>query len=256
MGQYLGLSPQQIDYFGNNVLGGWWTYQTALFPVNDGNGTQGKRDFTLGVKNTYNKDNIYSQDLTNWMYDKADNSSMYAGSYPDNKTYLLESAQDSAMTSYYARAMGLVKDNADSTDYRVVKQSLLNSIKEYQRKSDKDSWSSTEKSVQNFVKKTGNKNVLPGALTTDITDSNGDKHALTGREYIQYQKTYEQNYWKYVKEQFTGKKLSDTDAAQTLATIKKTAKDTAEDTILSKKGIKVAEETTGFNSYKNAASDK
>ena len=256
MGQYLGLSPQQIDYFGNNVLGGWWAYQTALFPVNDGKGTQGKRDLTLGVKNTYNKDNIYSQDLTNWMYDKADNSSMYAESYPDNNSYLLESAQDSAMTSYYAMAMGLVKDNADSTDYRVVKQSLLNSIKEYQRKSDKDAWSSAEKSVQNFVKKTGNKAVLPGVLDTDITDSNGDKHALTGREYIQYQKTYEQNYWKYVKEQFTGKKLSDTDAAQTLATIKKTAKDTAEDTNLSKKGIKVAKKSTGFNSYKNAASDK
>lgn len=256
MGQFLNLSPQQIDYFGKNVLGGFWTYQTALFPVNDGKGVKGKRDWTLGVKNTYNKDNIYSQDLANWMYDKADESSMYAKSYPDNKTYLLESSQDSALTSYYSRAMGLVKDNADSAEYRIVKQSLLDSIKAYQKKSDRNAWTSAEKSVQSFVKKTGNKNVLPGALNTEITDSEGKKHSLKGREYIQYQKTYEQAYWKYVKEQFTGKKFSDEDAAQVLSTIKKTAKDVADATILKQKGVKVAKSSSGFNSYKSAASDK
>lgn len=256
MGQFLNLSPQQIDYFGKNVLGGFWTYQTALFPVNDGKGVKGKRDWTLGVKNTYNKDNIYSQDLANWMYDKADESSMYAKSYPDNKTYLLESSQDSALTSYYSRAMGLVKDNADSAEYRIVKQSLLDSIKAYQKKSDRNAWTSSEKSVQSFVKKTGNKNVLPGALSTEITDSEGKKHSLKGREYIQYQKTYEQAYWKYVKEQFTGKKFSDEDAAQVLSTIKKTAKDVADATILKQKGVKVAKSSSGFNSYKSAASDK
>ena len=256
MGQFLNLSPQQIDYFGKNVFGGFWTYQTALFPVNDGKGVKGKRDWTLGVKNTYNKDNIYSQDLANWMYDKADESSMYAKSYPDNKTYLLESSQDSALTSYYSRAMGLVKDNADSAEYRIVKQSLLDSIKAYQKKSDRNAWTSAEKSVQSFVKKTGNKNVLPGALNTEITDSEGKKHSLKGREYIQYQKTYEQAYWKYVKEQFTGKKFSDEDAAQVLSTIKKTAKDVADATILKQKGVKVAKSSSGFNSYKSAASDK
>ena len=256
MGQFLNLSPQQIDYFGKNVLGGYWTYQTALFPVNDGKGVKGKRDWTLGVKNTYNKDNIYSQDLANWMYDKADESSMYAKSYPDNKTYLLESSQDSALTSYYSRAMGLVKDNADSAEYRIVKQSLLDSIKAYQKKSDRNAWTSSEKSVQSFVKKTGNKNVLPGALNTEITDSEGKKHSLKGREYIQYQKTYEQAYWKYVKEQFAGKKFSDEDAAQVLSTIKKTAKDVADATILKQKGVKVAKSSSGFNSYKSAASDK
>lgn len=256
MGQFLNLSPQQIDYFGKNVLGGYWTYQTALFPVNDGKGVKGKRDWTLGVKNTYNKDNIYSQDLANWMYDKADESSMYAKSYPDNKTYLLESSQDSALTSYYSRAMGLVKDNADSAEYRIVKQSLLDSIKAYQKKSDRNAWTSAEKSVQSFVKKTGNKNVLPGALNTEIADSEGKKHSLKGREYIQYQKTYEQAYWKYVKEQFAGKKFSDEDAAQVLSTIKKTAKDVADATILKQKGVKVAKSSSGFNSYKSAASDK
>lgn len=256
MGQFLNLSPQQIDYFGKNVLGGFWTYQTALFPVNDGKGVKGKRDRTLGVKNTYIKDNIYSQDLANWMYDKADESSMYAKSYPDNKTYLLESSQDSALTSYYSRAMGLVKDNADSAEYRIVKQSLLDSIKAYQKKSDRNAWTSAEKSVQSFVKKTGNKNVLPGALNTEITDSEGKKHSLKGREYIQYQKTYEQAYWKYVKEQFAGKKFSDEDAAQVLSTIKKTAKDVADATILKQKGVKVAKSSSGFNSYKSAASDK
>jgi N12 class adenine-specific DNA methylase len=256
MGQFLNLSPQQIDYFGKNVLGGYWTYQTALFPVNDGKGVKGKRDRTLGVKNTYIKDNIYSQDLANWMYDKADESSMYAKSYPDNKTYLLESSQDSALTSYYSRAMGLVKDNADSAEYRIVKQSLLDSIKTYQKKSDRNAWTSVEKSVQSFVKKTGNKNMLPGALNTEITDSEGKKHSLKGREYIQYQKTYEQAYWKYVKEQFSGKKFSDEDAAQVLSTIKKTAKDVADATILKQKGVKVAKSSSGFNSYKSAASDK
>lgn len=256
MGQFLNLSPQQIDYFGKNVLGGLWTWQTAYFPINDGKGTKGKFDITSGVVNTYLKDNIYSQDLANWMYDKADESSMYAKSYPDNKTYLLESSQDSAMTSYYSRAMGLVKDNADSAEYRIVKQSLLDSIKTYQKKSDRNAWTSAEKSVQNFVKRTGNKNVLPGALNTEITDSEGKKHSLKGREYIQYQKTYEQAYWKYVKEQFTGKKFSDEDAAQVLSTIKKTAKDVSDATILKQKGVKVAKSSSGFNSYKSAASDK
>lgn len=256
IGQYLNLSPQQIDYFGKNVLGWMWTYPAAIFPVDDGKGVKGKRDLTLGVKNTYLKDNIYSQDLANWMYDKADESSMYAKSYPDNKTYLLESSQDNALTSYYSRAMGLVKDNPESSEYRIVKQSLLDSIKAYQKKSDRNAWTNAEKSVQNFVKKTGNKNLLPGALNTEITDSEGKKHSLKGREYIQYQKTYEQAYWKYVKEQFTGKKFDDEDATRVLETIKKTAKDVADATILTQKGVKVAKSSSGFNSYKSAASDK
>lgn len=256
MGQYLNLSPQQIDYFGKNVLGGLWTYQTALFPVNDGKGVKGKRDLTLGVKNTYNKDNIYSQGLVNWMYDKKDESSMYVKSYPGNKEYLLESSQDSAMTTYYSRAMGLVKDNADSAEYRIVKQSLLDSIKAYQKKSDRNLWTGAEKSVRKFVERTGNKDVLPGTLNTEITDSGKKKHTLKGREYIQYQKTYEQAYWKYVKEQFTGKKLSDADAAQVLSTIKKTAKDVADAAILKQKGVKAVKSSSGFNSYKSAASGK
>ena len=255
-GQITGVSPKKIDYAGKNILGGIWTFQNALFPIDDKKGTKGKRDWSFGLYNTHNKDSLYSQDLTNWMYDKADESAMNAASYKDDKNYAVESKLDSDLKSYYSKAYGLVKDNAENPDYRVVKQSLLDSIKAYQKKSDNGSWSAAEKTAQSYAKKAEEPGkVLPGVLDTTVKVDKKE-YQLTGREYIQYQKTYEQAYWKFVKEQISGKKLSDSDALQKFDEIKKTAKDIAEDEILTKKKIQHDKGHSGFNSYKNAADDK
>lgn len=67
VGQAFNTSPVMIDYFFTQTLGGWWKAQKALFPVG-----HESADYTLGVRNTYIKDNQYSTDLVNWMYDKAE----------------------------------------------------------------------------------------------------------------------------------------------------------------------------------------
>ena len=64
IGEVTGYSPQKADYWGKNLLGSWWKIPTALFPVGES-----ERDITLGIKNSYVKDNLYSTDRVNWMYE-------------------------------------------------------------------------------------------------------------------------------------------------------------------------------------------
>ena len=78
LGQALNLSPQKIDYFGENTLGVMWETPAALLPIDDKKGVKGKRDWTLGVNNKYNKDAAYSNDIVNWLYDEKDKSEALA----------------------------------------------------------------------------------------------------------------------------------------------------------------------------------
>lgn len=69
VGQVFNWSPLMIDYIGNSLGGPLWKIQKAIFPIGGEN-----IDYTLGIRNTYIKDNQYSQDLVNWLYDKAESS--------------------------------------------------------------------------------------------------------------------------------------------------------------------------------------
>lgn len=250
IGKYLKLSPQQIDHFGKNFFGWLWTTPAAIFPVNDGKGTKGTKDWTFGVKNTYFKDNLYSQDLTNWLYDKADQSQKTANTYgtPINN---LTSAMDSNMKTFYSRANGLIVG-----EDRVAKQQLLNDIKKYRTNSDHNSWTSAQKFVQSVAKASDSPTkYLPDSMQTSIETQDEEEHDLTAREYIQYQKKYEELFYKFISDQKSGAKTQE-EKEELISQAKNTAKEQAQSFILDKKGVKGDVKATGWSSYQSTAREK
>ena len=199
MGQAFNASPTQIDYFFQQVLGGWWKAQKALFPVGSEN-----VDYTLGVRNTYVKDNQYSQDLVNWMYDKADESARAKKSDPTNMEKAVTAAMDSRMTDFYGRYYKLAKNKAETTATRATRQTVMDMILEYRKASDTGSLTAAQRAVYELCRGVGNTDNLPAVMPVEVKDGNGRKHALSDLQYVEYQTEYNRLYWEYVEENLLG----------------------------------------------------
>lgn len=231
LGKYLGISPQKADHFGKNILGWMWSYPSALLPINDGKGVKGERDWTMGVKNTYLRDNVYSNDLGNWIYDKSDESSKMYTSYGTNEQ-ALESTLDSNMKSYYQKTIGLAKGQEDE---REIRRAALDKLKAYRKESDHGVEDAGRKAIYDIVESNGNRSILPGVMDTSIK-SGGKTYDLSGKEYMQYQDAYESYYYDLADDCI---KASDSEDKQSQISgeLKQLAREQAMDEILSKKGI-------------------
>ncbi len=231
LGKYLGISPQKADHFGKNILGWMWSYPSALFPINDGKGVKGKRDWTMGVKNTYLRDNVYSNDLSNWIYDKASESDIMYSSYGTNEQ-ALESTLDSNMKSYYQKTIGLAKGQEDE---REIRRAALDKLKAYRKESDHGVEDADRKAIYDIVESTGNAEILPGVMDTSIK-SDGKTYDLSGKEYMQYQDAYESYYYD-LADNCINPSDSEDKQSKIAGDLKQLAREQAMDEILSKKGI-------------------
>lgn len=231
LGKYLGISPQKADHFGKNILGWMWSYPSALFPINDGKGVKGKRDWTMGVKNTYLRDNVYSNDLSNWIYDKASESDILYSSYGTNEQ-ALESTLDSNMKSYYQKTIGLAKGQEDE---REIRRAALDKLKAYRKESDYGVEDADRKAIYDIVESNGNSSILPGVMDTSIK-SDGKTYDLSGKEYMQYQDAYESYYYDLADDCINPSDSEDKQS-KIAGDLKQLAREQAMDEILSKKGI-------------------
>lgn len=231
LGKYLGISPQKADHFGKNILGWMWSYPSALFPINDGKGVKGKRDWTMGVKNTYLRDNVYSNDLSNWIYDKASESDILYSSYGTNEQ-ALESTLDSNMKSYYQKTIGLAKGQEDE---REIRRAALDKLKAYRKESDHGVEDADRKAIYDIVESNGNSSILPGVMDTSIK-SDGKTYDLSGKEYMQYQDAYESYYYDLADDCINPSDSEDKQS-KIAGDLKQLAREQAMDEILSKKGI-------------------
>lgn len=231
-GQAFNVSPQMTDYFFNNVLGGWWKYQKALFPVGEEN-----RDWTLGVKNTYVKDNQYSQDLSNWLYDKADKSSQASKSNPDDFSKKITAKTDSNMISFYGNYNKLSKNDTKSTAARVTRQLVLDMIREYQKAADNKSQTDAEKEVYAICEAHGDVDILPGVMQTSIKDADGKEYSLSAVDYVEFQTDYLGIYWESVSQALDGVK-GDAQRYSVLKSVKDAAKEQAKVRALKRFGAK------------------
>lgn len=231
LGKYGGWSPQMVDHFGKNILGWMWSYPSALFPINDGKGVKGKRDWTMGVKNTYLRDNVYSNDLGNWIYDKSDESSKMYKSYGTNEQ-ALESTLDSNMKSYYQNTIGLAKGQEDE---REIRRAALDKLKAYRKESDHGVEDADRKAIYDIVESNGNAEILPGVMNTSIK-SDGKTYDLSGKEYMQYQDAYESYYYDLADDCINPSDSEDKQS-RISSELKQLAREQAMDEILSKKGI-------------------
>ena len=217
VGRAFNVSPQMVDYFFNSVLGGWWKTQKALFPVGKEN-----VDVTLGIQNSYVKDNQYSTDLVNWMYDKADASKKAKNSDKANMEKAITAKTDGNMTSFYSEYYALAKNAADTTANRGARQVVLDMILEYRKAADAGYVTKAQAAVYEICEKAGSTEYLPGVMQSTIKDGKEIEHTLSPAQYVEYQTDYNRMYWEYVEEALPdahsdAEKLAVLDAAKTVA---------------------------------------
>ena len=246
LGQATNSSPVQIDYFFQQVLGGFWKWQKALLPVGGEN-----VDKTLGVKNTYVKDNQFTTDLVNWMYDQADKSKKAKNSDPGNMEKAITAKMDSNMTGFYSNFYGLAKDVTETPQIRGARQSVLDMIREYQKATDSGATTAAQRAVYAVAEKQGSTENLPSVMDTTVKDGNGKTHTLSPVQYVEYQTDYLRLYWESVESNLN---TSATDAQQiaVLKSAKQIAKEEATRRTLSRIGVK---QTDFFESYTGVDND-
>ncbi len=217
LGQAFNTSPVMIDYFFSATLGGWWKYQKALFPVGSEN-----VDITLGVQNSYIKDNQYSTDLVNWLYDKAEASAAAKNSDTTNAKKAITYKMDDNMKTFYSRYYKQAKNAAETTETRSVRQMVLTMINEYRKAADDDYTTPAQDAVYAVCEKYGKTDYLPAVMQASIKDGNDVSHELSGTQYVEYQTDYLRLYWEYVED-----KLDTSDSYSKQAAILTAAKDVA-----------------------------
>ena len=194
VGQAFNLSPMMIDYFFQQTLGGFWKYQKALFPVGGEN-----VDKTLGVQGTYVKDNQYTTDLVNWMYDQADKSAKAKNSNPGDMGAAITAKMDSNMTTFYSRFYGISKDTAETNASRGARQTVLDMIREYQKATDSGYTTPAQDAVYAIARRQGSTETLPSVMQTTVKDGSDRTRSLSPEQYVEYQTDYLRLYWEYVE---------------------------------------------------------
>lgn len=192
IGRGLGLSPQSVDHFAKNTLGYMWKIPAALFTVDPA-----KSDLSLGMKNSYVRDSLYSNDIVNRMYEEAEWSAMDAKSNPNDGKKQVLGKLDSNMTSFYGTYNALEKAKGED---RTARRDILRMIDAYQRAPESKATNKTQEMVYDLARRTRDTDLLPGVMTGEVKDSEGKKHQLSPAQYIRYQKEYDAQYWKGIEQ--------------------------------------------------------
>ena len=229
IGSAFNISPAKLDYFFEQTLGGWWKYQRALFPVDAAN-----RDLTLGVGNQYVKDNQYSTDLTNRMYDRAEASRLAYNSDKTDPAKELEYKMDSRMTDFYGSFYKLTKTQPESEKSRALRQTVLDMVAEYEKTRESGQWPD----IFERIKDVGLGDMgtyLPSVMNTVIKDAESKPHELSPEQYVDYQLNYNTIYYSLV-EQSVKAATTDRELAAIIKGAKAVAKERALATALTRIG--------------------
>ena len=240
LGQALDASPQKIDYFFQQTFGGFWKAQKALMPVGGEN-----VDVTLGVQNQYIKDNQYSTDLVNWLYDKADASAKAKKSNPADMEKAITATMDDRMTSFYSNYNKASKGEESTASTRGTRQVVLTMINEYRKASDSGALTTAQKAVYAVCKQENSTDYLPSTMQPTVKDGAGATHTLSGVDYVEFQLNYNRLYWEYVEDNInSGKSAAEKAAICTAA--KSTAKADAINRIAASHGWAKTEDAEKF----------
>ena len=237
VGQAFNASPQMIDFFFQQTLGGFWKGLKALLPVGKEN-----IDWTLGVQNAYIKDNQYTTDIVNWMYDQAEKSSAAANSDRGNMDKAITARMDANMTSFYSKFYAISKNEKESNALRGSRQTVLNMLLEYRKATDSGYLTDTQQAVYEIVRKEGNTEYLPSVMQTTVKDGDDKEHALSPEQYVEYQTDYLRLYWEYVEDNMLGAKSYDEKIA-----ILKAAKTVARENATSRTLGRIGATTSSFS---------
>lgn len=265
IGQGLNYEPVKIDYLGNNILGYIWKYPSALI----GN-VGGERDLSLGVKNSYIKDNLYSQDLTNWMYDQREKSERAFNSDEDSIDKKIVADLDDDMTSFYSNFNKLNKANTNQSEKRTNKQLVMDMIAGYRAYKDGGTNPSLEavKDVIRDYAESGTSvsdaaKLLPDVMEVTVKsqykDSKNktvkDEYSLTDKQYYDFQADYNAQYYSFIEQNL---KMSDPleKKVGVIEAAKEAAKNNATLNMLKKLGARTDAKMTDVETVRTKAQEK
>lgn len=235
MGQAFNISPQRADFFFEQVLGGWWKYQKAVFPVASEN-----RDLTLGVYNQYIKDSQYSTDLLNRMYDRTKASETAKNSDPDDMDKAIWYKMDNNLSTFYGRFYKLSKEDSRSEQARAARKAVLEMINEYEitRESGLDPapFESVWGEVFDAVRETGKTELLPKVLNPLIKSEKGYSTDLNAQQYLEYQTKYNDLYADIVADALQNAR-NDSEKYALIAKANEVAQERAQDYMLKRLGV-------------------
>lgn len=235
MGQAFNKSPQKIDFFFEQTLGGFWKYQKAVFPVASEN-----RDLTLGVYNQYIKDSQYSTDLLNRMYDRTEASEKAKNSDPDDMDKAIWYKMDNNLSTFYGRFYKLSKEDSRSEQARAARKAVLEMINEYEitRESGQDPtpFESVWGEVFDVVRETGKTELLPKVLNPLIKSEKGYGTDLNAQQYLEYQTKYNDLYADIVADALQNAR-NDSEKYALIAKANEVAQERAQDYMLKRLGV-------------------
>ena len=197
IGQAFNLSPQKIDFVGQQVFSNVWKPMQALFPKDDF-----YKDKTLGVRNAWIKDSQYSNDLVNWMYDQADASEKKKNSDKENAEKVYRYSMDNKMKTFYGNYYSLTKEMDETADSRLYRQKVLDMISDYQE-SVENGVPQSQRAVYEVFKKYNDTSLLPTVMGTTIKDGSGAEYELNYKQYFNYQGSYNNNYYNLANDVFS-----------------------------------------------------
>lgn len=195
IGKAFNVSPQKVDYFAGQTLGGFWKWQKALFPVGSEN-----TDLTLGIQSSYVKDNQYSTDVVNNLYTSYEDLKRKRGSNSNDMDIAVAFKDVSSLTTFYSRYNALAKNLPESEYNRAVRQTVLEMIIEHNKSASSGISTGVHDAVAAICKQQGDTELMPSTMNTYVTADDGTQYTLTAAQYVEYQTNYNRLYWEYVED--------------------------------------------------------
>lgn len=236
IGQAFNVSPKKLDFFLNNTFGGVQKINASLFPIGENS-----RDLTLGVRNTYIKDNRYSNDIVDRFYDGKDEVDRTYKTYQDKPTELKIAYKDySNMSTFFSRYSALAKDTPESRQRRATRQTVLDMLTQFNKEQESGQRSWAQRKLDSLAEDWGGTAQWPSVMETTIeveTEQGTKIYQLNDSQYVRLQTEYLSEYWQRVETIL--REEDDPDAIKkAINKAKKEAKEAAEETVLKSMMVK------------------
>ena len=230
IGQATKTSPKMWDFFLSSGAVLYWKYIQDLLPMDSS-----RFDPTLGLRNRYIKDSLYSTDVVNRMYERADASAKDAKADPANIDLAILAKQDATIKKFYERFNGLAKNETGTAELRSIRGTLIDMLQAEEYSREHNITNSTQEILYSAVRATGETDITPQVMNTVITDANGITYNLNYAQYYDYQARYNGYYWTAVEDAAkTG--MTGTDLYEAIKKAKALAKSKADSYMLNQTG--------------------
>lgn len=200
LGNALNVSPKKIDHFADNTLGVMWEVPAAVLPIDDGKGTKGERDWTVGIKNKYRKSAAYSNDISNWIYDERSKSEAKANHNEDDIDAAIAYKMDNLYASFYTNFNKLNKNNHTSSQ-KEAKYSVLDMLVGYRNAKENGIYPDGMVAIMSVIKNSKDISLLPNAMNTYVKDKDKKQFDLSDVRYVEYQTLYNKYYFENAEDQ-------------------------------------------------------